>query len=73
MRAGNNGLYTTDQAPLPATETKVTQGALEGSNVQPVLEVTRMIQMSRDYQAIQNMIEAENTRQHDAFNRIAKA
>jgi len=32
-----------------------------------------MIQMSRDYQAIQNMIESENTRQHDAFTRIAKA
>ncbi|MBV8168299.1 MAG: flagellar hook-basal body complex protein [Alphaproteobacteria bacterium] len=73
MRAGNDGLYTTDQAPLPATETRVTQGALEGSNVQPVLEMTRMIQMSRDYASVQSMLDGENTRQHDAFARIAKA
>jgi flagellar basal-body rod protein FlgF len=73
MRNAGNGVYATDQAPLPATETKVTQGALEGSNIQPVMEVTRMIQVSRDYQSIQGMLEAENTRQRDAFSRIAKA
>src|SRR5258708_30065090 len=72
MRSAGNGLYSTDQSPLPATETKITQGALEGSNVQPVLEITRMIQVSRDYQMVQGMLEAENTRQRDAFNRIAK-
>jgi flagellar basal-body rod protein FlgF len=73
MRNAGNGLYATDQAPLPATETKITQGALEGSNIQPVIEVTRMIQMSRDYQAVQGLLEAENSRQKDAFARIAKA
>lgn len=73
MRNASSGLYATDQAPLPATETKVTQGALEGSNVQPVLEITRMIQMARDYQGVQSMLEAENQRQRETFNRIAKA
>jgi flagellar basal-body rod protein FlgF len=73
MRSAGGGTYSTDQAQLPATETTVTQGALEGSNVQPVLEVTRMIQMNREYQMVQNMVDAENTRQRDTFNRIAKA
>jgi flagellar basal-body rod protein FlgF len=73
VRAAGNGLYATDQAPLPATETTVTQGALEGSNIQPVMEVTRMIQASRDYAGIQNLLDAENTRQRDAVDRIAKA
>jgi flagellar basal-body rod protein FlgF len=73
MRNAGSGTYSTDQAPLPATEVQVTQGALEGSNVSPVLEVTRMIQMSRDYQSIQNMLDTENTRQRDAVDRIARA
>lgn len=73
MRVSGTGLYATDQAALPATDTKVTQGALESSNVQPVLEVTKMIQMSREYQMVQNMLDAEHTRQQGAFSRIAKA
>jgi flagellar basal-body rod protein FlgF len=73
MRNAGSGMYATDQAPLPATETTVTQGALEGSNIQPVMEVTRMLQMSRDYTSVQNMLDAENQRQRDAVARIAKA
>jgi flagellar basal-body rod protein FlgF len=73
MRNAGSGLYATDQTPLPATDTKLTQGAIEGSNIQPVLEVTRMIQMSRDYQMIQSMVEAEHTRQRDVINRLTKA
>lgn len=73
MLPAGSGLYSTDQSPLPATETQVTQGALEGSNVQPVLELTRMLQMSRDYQSIQNFLDGENTRQKDAFSRLTKA
>ena len=73
MRVAGSGLYATDQAALPASDTKVTQGALESSNVQPVLEITRMIQMSREYQMVQNMLDDEHTRQQQAFSRIAKA
>jgi len=73
MRNAGNGLYATDQAPLPATETSVSQGALEASNIQPVMEITRMIQMARDYTSVQNLLDTENTRQRDAVDRIAKA
>jgi flagellar basal-body rod protein FlgF len=73
IRVAGSGHYATDQSPLPATDTKVTQGALESSNVQPVLEITRMIQMSREYQMVQNMVDVEHTRQQNAFSRIAKA
>jgi flagellar basal-body rod protein FlgF len=73
MRAAGNGTYATDQTPLPATETKVTQGALEGSNIQPIVEVTRMLQASRDYQSLQSMIDAEHARQRDSIQRLIKA
>ena len=65
-----NGLYKTDEAPTPATETKVLQGKLEGSNVQPVLEMTRMIDVLREYQAVQNVMKNEHDRQRSAIQRM---
>ena len=73
MRLAGSDAYSTDQTPLPATDAKVTQGALESSNVQPVIEMTRMIQMSRDYQMVQNMLDDEHNRMLQTFSRIAKA
>lgn len=73
MRRTSNGFYTTDEAPRPASDTKVIQSALEGSNVQPVLEITRMIEMLRDYQSTQKMIEAENDRMRNAINKLARS
>jgi flagellar basal-body rod protein FlgF len=45
-KAGNN-LYKSDIAPDAATGITVTQGTVESSNVQPVMELTHMIQVSR--------------------------
>jgi flagellar basal body rod protein FlgG len=36
----------------------VQQGALEGSNVQAVMEMTRMVETMRTYEALQKMIQA---------------
>ncbi len=45
------------------TETgKLVQGALEQSNVSPVLEVARMIEVQRAYEAGQNLLEREDKR-----------
>lgn len=44
-------LFTTQAAPEPATNAKVVQGMVEGSNVRPVVEVTNMIWALRSYQA----------------------
>lgn len=46
----------------PATEARVLQGALEQSNVSPVMEVTRMIEVQRAYEAGQAMLEREDQR-----------
>lgn len=67
-----NGLYKTDEAPKPATETKVLQGKLEGSNVSPVVEMTRMIDVSREYQAVQNMMQNEHERMRTMIQRMSK-
>jgi len=48
----------TTQAALPG----VVQGVLEGSNVPPILELTRMMNDERDYQFTTQLIQAEDDR-----------
>ena len=53
-----DSLFRTEEPPLEATEAEVIQGMIEQSNVQAVLELTRMIEVSRAYQRAQQIIEA---------------
>ncbi len=72
MEPAGNGLYKTEQPAQPATETAVLQGKIEGSNVQPVLEMTRMIEVMREYQAVQNMMNNEQDRQRNGIQRMLR-
>jgi flagellar basal-body rod protein FlgF len=65
-----NGLYKTDERPNPAEDTAVIQGKLEGSNVEAVVEMTRMIDVSREYQAIQRIMQSEHDRQRTAIQKL---
>lgn len=72
LNPAGNGLYETTAAPLPADKTVVMQGKLEGSNVQAVVEMTRMIDVLREYQAVQNMMQSEHERLRSSAQRLAK-
>lgn len=72
MRPAGSSMYATDQEALPAPETVVAQGYIESSNVKPVLEVTQMLEIMRDYQSLQKLIDAEGDRQTSAITKIAK-
>lgn len=52
-----------DMQVLPAEDAEVKQGMIEGSNVQGVVEMTRMIQLLRSYQSAQQMTKGEHERQ----------
>ena len=69
-----NGLYrAAPQDPgAPAQDTTVNQGTLEGSNVQTVLEITRMIETLRDFQATQNVLTTENERLRGMIQRLTE-
>lgn len=71
QRAGE-GLYATDAPPLPAENVEVVQGSLEASNVQPILEVTRMIEASRVYQSAKKIVDGEDERMRKAIEKLAK-
>ena len=63
LRRTENGVYATDQNPTPATDGKVLQGSLEGSNVQPIFELTRLVDVSRQYESTQQLLQNEDDRQ----------
>ncbi|HEV8025980.1 MAG TPA: flagellar basal-body rod protein FlgF [Stellaceae bacterium] len=69
-----NGLYVTDQTPDPATTatTTVQQGMIEESNVQPVVELTRLMAVSRNSGAIKNVSDEESQRQGNAYDKLSK-
>jgi len=67
------GLYVTDEKPEPApADTKVAQGLLEGSNVKPVVEMTQMIEIQRNYMSAQKVIENENDRIRNMITKLGR-
>ena len=51
---------------------KVLQGFLEASNVDPVVEMVRMIEVNRSYEANQKAIQSEDTALGTLINQVAK-
>lgn len=72
LEPAGNGLYKTQEQPTPAADTRVVQGKLEGSNVQAVLEMTRMIDVLREYQSVQRIMQSEHDRQSTMIQRLSQ-
>jgi flagellar basal-body rod protein FlgF len=62
LRPISNALFRADKAPMPAADAKVLQGAIEESNVQPIVETTNMIEALRSYQNSHQMVQNEHER-----------
>jgi flagellar basal-body rod protein FlgF len=70
---GNN-LYNAGNAPEQPVETPdIQQGFLESSNVQPILEMNRMIEISRLYQAAQQIIMRDHDQQRSMIRALTEA
>ena len=52
---------------LKASEVDVQQGALEASNVSPIVEMTRMIELVRSYQSAQRMMDTDTELQRKSI------
>jgi flagellar basal-body rod protein FlgF len=66
------GLYSssTNAAPTPVTGQVLRQGMLEASNVQPIIQVTDMIRISRAYDMISQMMNSTATLSSTAVQRL---
>jgi len=69
MKEGSN-LYSTTQAENAATGATIQQGALEASNVQPVVEISNMIQVMRAYQATTALSQSQQQLAGQAIQRL---
>ncbi len=67
-RLGREGdsLLVTDQLPEPVADPDIAQGRLERSNVQPILEMTRMMETVRAFQNTQRLLETH----HELVRRV---
>lgn len=68
---GHN-LYRTDGQVSPSVETRVSQGYLEGSNVNPIVETTRMIEILREFQGLRRVLDGEHERLRDAISKLTQ-
>ena len=70
LQAEGNTLFRSDSATAPVTSPGIVQGAMEDSNVQPVLEVTRMMDGERQFQFMIQFIQAESDRQQGVIDKL---
>jgi flagellar basal-body rod protein FlgF len=69
VKEGNN-LYVTDQPATAATGYRLAQGTLEASNVQPVIEISKMIDVMRAYQATASLTESHEQLLREAIDKL---
>jgi len=62
LQAVEGGLLQTEDSPQDVTAPVLVQGKLEGSNVQPVLEMARLIEVHRSYEQVSSLVDREDDR-----------
>ena len=73
LQAEGGTLFRADTPTTQAAVPGVVQGVVEGSNVPPVLEITRMMNDLRDYQFTTQLIQAEDDRIQSTIDKTLRA
>ncbi|MCR5879072.1 flagellar basal-body rod protein FlgF [Phenylobacterium sp. J367] len=72
-KRGDNLYQNTSNAiAAAAPEAKVRQGMLEGSNVQPILEITRMIEVQRAYESMARTMDSTTELSRRSVERLGR-
>lgn len=69
---GDGMMTGTGGRALPAAETKLISGGVEGSNVQPIVETTAMVEILRSYQSSQRLSQTINDMRKNAIDRLGR-
>jgi len=69
---GNLYQNASNQQAAAVTDPKVRQGMLEGSNVNPIVQITRMIEVSRAYEQTTQMMSAESDLTRNSIARLGR-
>ena len=70
-KTGGNLYSTTQAATVPAT-VGAQQGALEASNVQPVIEISHMVEVMRAYEATATLSKSQEDMSRDAITKLGQ-
>jgi flagellar basal-body rod protein FlgF len=68
------GNYRNDSntQPQPAADAQVIQGSIEASNVQPVVQISKLIEVSRAYESIAQMMDQTAQLSSQTIDRLAR-
>jgi len=70
LKKEGESLYSTTQTANAALNTTVSQGTLESSNVEPVVEISRMIEVMRAYEATSNLEKSASDLKRQAVQKL---
>jgi flagellar basal-body rod protein FlgF len=70
MKREESNLYSSDAPPQPVAGARVLQGSLEESNINSVIELTKMIGIHRTYAANQKLLQEEHERARRAITTL---
>jgi flagellar basal-body rod protein FlgF len=70
-RVGNN-LLKTDQPEFEVGDFSMVQGSIEGSNVQPIFEITKMIDTERSFTMAAKLIDSMDEMVRNTIKKLAK-
>ncbi len=74
LRKAANGLFSAppEAEPEDIGTPSLAQGMIEESNVQPVLELTRMMQINRTHESVTRFLKQEDDRIKDMIDKLAR-
>lgn len=72
MKRSGDSLYSSEQPAIEATDYKIVQGSIENSNVNAVMAMTEMIDISRKYESLTRSMSKLQELRKDSLNRLAK-
>ena len=65
--------FRTDATPGEVTSrTRVIQGAIEKSNVRPIMEMSRLVEVTRAYESVTSMLSKQDDMRRSAIERLAE-
>jgi flagellar basal-body rod protein FlgF len=70
LQKEGDSLYSTAQSPTTVANAKIMQGTLETSNVEPVIEISRMIDVMRAYQATATLAQSQDDLKRQAIDKL---
>ncbi len=72
MKPEGGRLFSAEGQTEPVEKPKMIQGAIEQSNVAPVVELTRMMRELREFEFTSKMVQAEGERQQSAIDKLTQ-